>query len=236
MGFDGVFAHEQAVGDLGVGGPRHQVTHDLLLAGGQQRLLTLRLPAPLAVVVHQVAQQVARDPVLPLQHLADAEDQPVQRVLTKEEPAGMGPHQQQLFVGAGRGIEQHGTGLAKALADGIAPQLLLGRLEVVQIDQQQGFGCALCNVWQVIQLPHQQDGQTKLFTEVTLETGGLCVIFGDQHQEGVRRHQENFLAHSSRGFLARKSTNPPPGCSIKKVLDASVAPLKPSNFPANTIG
>ena len=33
------------------------MTHDLLLAGGQQRLLTLRLPAPLAVVVHQVAQQ-----------------------------------------------------------------------------------------------------------------------------------------------------------------------------------
>lgn len=176
-----MLAHEEVVGDLGVGSARHQMADDLLLAGRQQCLLAQGLSVALAVVIHQVAQEVARDPVLPLQHLANAEDQPVKAVLAEEEAAGVGPHQQQLLVRAGRGIEQHGAGIAKALADGLAPQLLLRRLEVVQIDQQQRLGASHGGIGQSIQRTHQHDGEIELFAEVTLETGGLCVIFGDQH-------------------------------------------------------
>ncbi|MNH12576.1 hypothetical protein D3C79_721220 [compost metagenome] len=176
-----MFAHEQAVGNLGVGGPRHQMADYLLLTGRQQRLVAQGLAASLAVVIHQIAQQMARDPVLPLQHLADADHQPVQVVLTEEEPTGMRPHQQQLPIRAGRGIEQHGTGLAETAADGLAPVCLLSRLEIVQIDQQQRLSSGFGGLRQGIQLPDQQDGQAKLFAEVTLETGGLCIIFGDQH-------------------------------------------------------
>ncbi|MNE84658.1 hypothetical protein D3C80_1815860 [compost metagenome] len=93
----------------------------------------------------------------------------------------MGPHQQQLPVRAGRGVEQHGTGLAEAAADGLAPIRLLSRLQIVQIDQQQRLGRGFGGFGQGLYLPHQQDGQTKLFAEVTLETAGLCIIFGDQH-------------------------------------------------------
>ncbi|MNF75218.1 hypothetical protein D3C84_572770 [compost metagenome] len=176
-----MFAHKQAVGDLGIGGPRHQVTDYLLFTGRQQRLVAQRLATALAVVIHQITEQVARDPILPLQHLADADHQPIQAVLAEEEPAGVRPHQQQLPVRTGGGIEQHCAGPTESTAKRLAPVCLLSRLEVIQIDQEQGLAVGICRFRQGIQLSHQQDGPAQLLAEVTLKTDGLCVMFGDQH-------------------------------------------------------